>query len=172
MSILFSSLNNKVYVCGQIISHSNEKNTSRGYESGFVLAVRRCSLPLTYNRDDYNYFFCSINENLVGGQNMEKFSNFRQGEVVEVYGILDTIPFDLMQGCKTGKRKAIYNYTSVIDVINVSKYKATDEEKARLNKELYLAKKIFGTSYDINFSEDAFDRDEDGLTGGIDIPNI
>lgn len=172
--ILFSTLNNKVYVCGQLISLPNEtyNEADKRYCSTFVLAVNRHNLPLTFNKDDYNYFYCSVNEDIVGGQKAESYAKLRVGDILEVYGILDSVPREIDSKNKTRKSKALNNYTAVIDVVNIVRYKASEEEKTRLSKELKMAQKIFGTSFDVNFSEDAFDRDEDGLTGGFEIPNI
>ena len=172
----FSELNNKVYLRGQVMSapKENPHKTVGGYIVTFTLAVKRDNLALAYNKDKLNYFACSINEILTCGQALaEARRHIKEGDYIEVYGILDCIPrYDYVVKSNNMHVRARTGYTSTINVIKWNKVENAKQERSEIDELAKKARKTFGTQYDVQFAEHAFDRDMDGMPIEDEISDI
>lgn len=161
----FKHLNNQCVIEGTIINSIRQKYEKSSSEQivYFVIASSRKDYPLTYNKEDNNYFYCYASERLMSGTFLDMIrKNYKTYDNVKIRGILDNMPFKNSSSKEVNKR-AKHCYLSSICIIDIKicqeKPQATNNEIAIINS----IRKTFGTNINVEIKEDAFNKDYFGL---------
>ena len=161
----FKHLNNQCVIEGTIINSIRQKYEKHSNEQVvyFVIASSRKEYPLTYNKEENNYFYCYASERLMSGTFLDIIrKNYKTYDKVKIRVILDNMPFR-QSSAKEVNQRAKYCYLSSICVIDIKpiedKPKSTNNEIALINS----IRKTFGTNINVEIQEDAFDKDYFGL---------
>lgn len=163
----FSTLLNKCELIGRIISEPTLRYDERSDQQilAFTLAVSREGLPMSWNKDDYNYFVCRLTERLVGGENIVSAQNtLHYGMIIKVDGILESKPYtDRHIKARSIIVRACQAFNHYILVVGWADGRQYIEDIEKLKAETRALREVFGTDADINWR---LEQDEGGKSNG------